>query len=100
MSFLSKITHEEREKFRIEARNKRYSAIADFISDSPDNLKNYYRGVPDVHKWNWLRSITGKNTIGKAVKAKCIDCSGYDRAEMYNCTVTTCPLYHHRPKQK
>lgn len=35
----------------------------------------------------------------KALKAKCLACSNYQRDEVANCTVVTCPLHSVRPFQ-
>lgn len=35
-----------------------------------------------------------------ALKAKCLDCSCFQRKEVTLCTVQTCPLWHYRPFQK
>ena len=32
----------------------------------------------------------------KAVKAKCLDCSGYNKTEVLKCPITTCPLHSFR----
>ena len=32
----------------------------------------------------------------KAIRAKCIDCSGGDRKEVSHCPITRCPLYPFR----
>lgn len=32
----------------------------------------------------------------KAIRAKCIDCSGGDKAEVRECVITECPLYPYR----
>lgn len=37
-----------------------------------------------------------KLTPIKAIKAKCIDCSGGIRKEVELCTATECPLYEYR----
>lgn len=40
----------------------------------------------------------------KAIKAKCLDCCGYNKTEVRNCSATDCPLYlfrkGHRQKRK
>jgi hypothetical protein len=33
----------------------------------------------------------------QAIKAKCLDCSGFDREEVRLCRVTVCPLWPWRP---
>ena len=32
----------------------------------------------------------------KAIRAKCLDCSGRNTAEVRNCLITDCPLYPYR----
>ena len=39
------------------------------------------------------------NSKAAALKAKCLDCSCWQRVEITNCTVTTCPLWPYRPYQ-
>ena len=40
----------------------------------------------------------------KAIRAKCVDCSGGSRSEVRDCTIVSCPLYVYRhgtnPKRK
>jgi hypothetical protein len=36
----------------------------------------------------------------QAIKAKCLDCCCYDRAEVAGCTVVLCPLHPYRPFQE
>ena len=35
-----------------------------------------------------------------AIRAKCFECSGFERIEVTNCEFDYCPLYKHRPWQK
>jgi hypothetical protein len=35
-----------------------------------------------------------------AVQLKCLECSAFQRLEIRNCTITSCPLYPHRPYQQ
>lgn len=44
------------------------------------------------------RALLGKCSRSQALKAKCLDCSNFNRDEVDNCTVTTCPLWHFRPR--
>lgn len=39
-------------------------------------------------------------SIKAAVKLKCYDCSGFQKVEIKNCTVFSCPLYPIRPYQQ
>jgi hypothetical protein len=41
---------------------------------------------------------SSKLTRAKAIKLKCLDCSGGSKAEVRLCTVTDCPLYQFRIK--
>lgn len=45
------------------------------------------------------KAYSGKSKAA-ALKAKCMDCSGYQRVEITECTVYACPLYPYRPFQK
>jgi len=39
------------------------------------------------------------NSKSAAIKAKCLDCCGYQRAEVAACTAEHCPLWPYRPYQ-
>lgn len=41
----------------------------------------------------------GKPSRTRAIKAKCLDCSGWQVAEIRDCTSVTCPLWRVRPYQ-
>ena len=41
----------------------------------------------------------GTTSPRQAIKAKCLDCSHHDRAEISLCGVVTCPLWAYRPFQ-
>ena len=94
------ISIEELRKAQRLAKKNKEAVISEFVCNSSDNIRNYLLGIPKRYQWNWLQSKIGKNGSSKAIKAKCYDCSAYDVAEVYNCTVETCPLWHLRPKQK
>jgi len=40
--------------------------------------------------------VWSKTHIVRAIRAKCLDCSGGNRAEVERCTVTGCALYPYR----
>lgn len=46
------------------------------------------------------RAYEGKASPRGAIKAFCLYCTGYERAEVTNCTSLACPLYPYRPYQK
>lgn len=45
------------------------------------------------------KAYSGDASPGKAIKAKCLECTGYDRMTIRNCTGYSCPLWHYRPYQ-
>lgn len=45
-----------------------------------------------MHKL-FFRVYSTNRTASKAIKAKCLDCCCYDRDEVKQCTVESCPLY-------
>lgn len=72
---------------------------ADFIRKNSDHLRNYFLGLPDLYKKIWWRCFTAKSSKPGAIKAKCLDCSAYQKLEVANCRVFTCPLHKYRPYQ-
>lgn len=72
---------------------------ADFIKQNAAHLRNYFLGLPDLYKKTWWLAFTGKSSRVGALKAKCLDCSSYQREEVKNCAVVTCPLHKYRPYQ-
>ena len=45
------------------------------------------------------RAFAGKSSPRAAIKAKCLDCCDFDRAEVSACAVILCPLNAYRPYQ-
>lgn len=82
------------------AQEEKKAEIQKFIRENKDHLTNYFRGIPNSMQWGWLSNYMGKSTPMKAIRAKCYDCSGYDRNEAQTCHIRTCPLWHYRPKSK
>ena len=52
--------------------------------------------IPDLYKANYQKAMTTKSKAA-AIKAKCLDCCCWMRAEITECGATACPLYPHRP---
>jgi hypothetical protein len=46
------------------------------------------------------KALQGQGSPRNAIKAKCLTCSGYDRAEVSECRVVLCPIWSFRPYQK
>ena len=45
------------------------------------------------------RALAGKASPRQAIRAKCLECVGYDRSEVTACTAYGCPLWRLRPYQ-
>ncbi len=66
----------------------RESHAADFINDAP----SLFRGV--IRK-----AMCGDASPRSAIKAMCLSCTGYERADIRGCTSGHCPLWRYRPYQ-
>jgi hypothetical protein len=53
--------------------------------------------IPSSLRATYEKSIKSK---AAALKSFCVECAGYDRKVVRECTDTGCPLWHHRPYQK
>ena len=56
--------------------------------------------IPGIYKNNYLSAVSGKASPRNAIKAFCIECMGYVRAEVTNCETFDCPLNLYRPYRK
>ncbi len=41
-----------------------------------------------------------KGSLPDAIKLKCLDCVAFERKEIRDCVIVSCPLYPHRPYQR
>jgi len=55
--------------------------------------------VPKKWRSGAAKAFAGKASPRAAIRVKCLDCSGFEVAEVTNCTVTLCPLWAYRPYQ-
>ena len=55
--------------------------------------------VPEKHKIATRRALLGQISRSTAIRVKCLQCCGYQREEIKECTVITCALYAVRPYQ-
>ena len=55
------------------------------------------RQMLPMYREPYLRTTTGKASPRAAIKAHCLECMGWVRAEIPVCTSTACPLYAYRP---
>lgn len=54
-------------------------------------------GVPISARLGYLRAALGEGSPRQAIKAFCLECTGWDRAEVTRCTAKACPLFEFRP---
>ena len=65
-----------------------------------EKQKAYCRDVPPLYVGIVQRAFGGAASPRQAIKAKCLDCCGYQRDEVRHCQVVLCPLHAHRPYQQ
>lgn len=53
--------------------------------------------IPAAYAGLFERIYRGSKSKAERIKAKCLDCCGYQRLEVANCTATVCPLWPIRP---
>lgn len=63
----------------------------------PDTRARYLKTVPVSARRIMARAFEGKASPRQAIKACCLNCTCFDRAEIENCVVVMCPLYAYRP---
>ena len=64
---------------------------------SSDHYEKILSNIPETMQRPFKSSYLGKKCFPDIIKAKCLDCSGYERQEVKNCTVTSCPIWRFRP---
>jgi hypothetical protein len=73
------------------------------ISQNPsperEKIDKYLQGIPVSAKGVVKRAFAGSGSPRNAIKAKCLACSNWDRQEITECRVFTCPLHVWRPFQ-
>ena len=70
-----------------------------FREEIKKRLADIQKHTPKLHPL-FFRVYAGQSGLTEAVKAKCLDCSCWQIAEITDCRVLTCPLWAHRPYQK
>lgn len=56
--------------------------------------------IPQTSRALYQKALNGTCSPRQAIKAFCLRCVGYLRADVSNCTATHCPLHRYRPFQK
>lgn len=75
-------------KAKWEPEGERAKAVATRAASSPSSARKGY-----------LAAAHGRVGARSAVKAFCLQCTGYDRDSVRNCTALACPLWAYRPFQ-
>ena len=81
----------DKERFLLQKNRENMSQSTNII----DRLKN----MPSSYRANYKKAMAGKSKAA-AVKAKCLDCTNWQRVEITNCPCEACPLYLYRPFKK
>jgi hypothetical protein len=55
--------------------------------------------APETARGALAQAFSGSASPRKAIKAMCLACVGFKRAEITNCTGFSCPLWKYRPFQ-
>ena len=53
--------------------------------------------IPKAYQTGYLRAAAGRGPIRAAVKAHCLECMSWVRAEVTRCPSLACPLWSYRP---
>ena len=84
-------------------RTVRQPAIQEAISRlSPTRqaaIRDRASQMPKLYRPGYLRAVSGMGNAKHAIKAHCLECMGWDRAEITRCTAPACPLYGYCPFQ-
>ena len=66
-------------------------------------MNQYQKAVidetPAMYKGGMERAVMGEASPRQAIKAFCLRCVGYVRADVTGCTAYKCPLHAYRPFQ-
>ena len=63
------------------------------------NVEDYIADAPLSARGILALAFSGESRAA-AIKAKCLTCSNYERAEAAGCRVFTCPLHPYRPYRR
>jgi hypothetical protein len=69
--------------------SKREAQVARILANTPQSAQN-----------SLARAFSGAASPRAAIKAQCLQCVGFDRNEIKNCTGWSCPLWSYRPFQE
>jgi len=94
MATTSQTTHEGRFLGAGQPKSSRKVSVA-----FSDKVLKKMADIPQVYRQTYRRAMLGKS-LRAAVNSFCLECVGYQREEVKNCTAVDCPLFPYRPYQK
>ncbi len=65
-----------------------------------EKIEAYVARAPQRHQKRYREILTGNISKARAVRVKCLECSGWQYSEVTHCQVFECPLWRVRPYQK
>lgn len=90
---------------KLKARNLKFCRLTEELSEleieigSLGRIKEFIENLPSGYRFLHLRSMVDKFSFPVAIKAKCLDCSCWNKTEITSCETYTCPLWRCRPYQ-
>ena len=64
-----------------------------------DKIDAFAAHMPISYRATYRKAMNGKS-LRAAVNSKCLDCSNWQRIEIKECPIVTCPLHLYRPYQQ
>ncbi len=61
--------------------------------------QTFNEDIPETSRALFQKALNGTCSPRQAIKAFCLRCVGYSRADVTNCTAWKCPLHRYRPFQ-
>ena len=86
-------THSQAERLR-RAAQKALSAIEPTRRSA---VAKRAEGIPSLYRAGYVKAAAGLASPREAIKAHCLECVGWIRAEVTACTAVACPLFAYRP---
>jgi hypothetical protein len=72
----------------------------DEIEKLEEKKRSPWKKVPPRLYSLFYSILKKEKSLTKRIKAKCLDCSSYQKDEITNCNIEFCPLYQVRPYQR
>ncbi|WP_162910905.1 hypothetical protein [Azohydromonas sediminis] len=85
----------QRKRGRIEPRQARQLVV----SEACEAQARRVASAPTLYRKMLEKSFTGGLSPRQTIKAKCLDCSNFQRDEVASCRAVACPLWALRPYQ-